>query len=131
MTPRDTTTIPTIAEKFIRHIAAGEEAQTMAMLHKRFHKDLPWPEIMSVWNSVITEIGELEGFSDTVVTTVKGDRTKESLLTKLYTKIIGTCVVVTTLEHEAGELMARVAIDRDGYVVGILLLPTDVTEYAF
>jgi len=129
--PQAVQDLPTLAEKFLQHIARDEEAEAKAMMHSTTRRELPWSEIAEVWTRVLTEIGELEGFEDSVVTTVRGTRDESSLLGKISEKILGTAVVVTTLKHEAGEVMGRVAFDRDQNVIGILILPVDATEFVF
>ena len=49
----------------------------------------------------------------------------------LSAKSTGTSVVVSTLNHEAGELMSRIAVSREGTVVGVLFLTPDATDYPF
>lgn len=61
----------------------------------------------------------------------KGTRHKTPTTQALNSKDIGTTVVVTTLVHEVGEIMARVALDRNREVVGVLLPSMDSTEYPF
>lgn len=131
MTKRSPATLPEIAETFIRHLSEGKETETMAMIHPRVRKDLPWEMLRSVWTSVLGNIGAFEGFDDTQVTSIRGSRDKESLTSKMMSKVNGISVVVTTLVHEAGELMARVAIDADEAVVGVLILDLEATEYPF
>ena len=128
MTPRTTTELPHLAETFIRHIAAGEETPTMDMMHKGVHKDLPWTKIADVWTDILTDIGALENITDSVVTGVRG--TRESAH-ELGEQTLGTTVVISTLNHEAGELMSRVAFDRDHTIVGLLFLPMGTTEFPF
>lgn len=131
MTTVQTSHIAELGEKFLQHIINGEEAQTMDMILPKLHKDLPWSTICAVWKDVLTETGEFESFDDTQVTTLKGTRHHEPIAPKLMSKILGTCVVVTTLKHEAGEWMGRVAFDRNKNVIGLLILPLDATEFPF
>lgn len=123
--------IAKLGEKFLRHIIKGEEAETMDMILPKLRKDLPWSTISEVWKDVLTETGEFESFEDTQVTSLKGTRGQEPLFSKLQSKILGTCVVISTLKHEAGEWMARVAFDRNENVIGLLILPTDATDFPF
>lgn len=131
MTAAPTPHIAKLGEKFLRHIIKGEEADTMGMILPKLRKDLPWSTISEVWKDVLTETGEFESFEDTQVTSLKGTRSHEPLYSKLQSKILGTCVVISTLKHEAGEWMARVAFDRNGNVIGLLILPTDATDFPF
>ncbi|MCQ9173120.1 DUF3887 domain-containing protein [Corynebacterium amycolatum] len=131
MTATKTTHIAELGEKFLRHIINGEEAETVSMISPKLRKDLPWSTIYSVWEDVLTETGAFESFDDTQVTSLGGTRTKEPTSQKLLSKILGTSLVITTLKHEAGEWMARVAFDRHENVIGLLILPVDATEFPF
>lgn len=42
--------------------------------------------------------------------------------------MLGIAVVVTQVEHEAGESVVRIAFDKDDAVVGILILAPDAPE---
>ena len=131
MTPRPTVNLISQAEEFLTSIATGDESHAMALMHPKVRKDLPWSTLTEVWENVLTEVGTFQGFSNSVVTSIKGDRNEPTLRGVLTTKLLGTAVVVTTLQHEAGELMARVAIDRGNQVVGVLILPLEATDYRF
>lgn len=131
MSATSTTELPAIAEQFITHLASGNEEAAMGMLHHRVRTELSWDKITPVWEEILGDIGAFERFEDTQVTTVRGTREKKPALSSLTSKLTGTAVVVTTLVHEAGEVMARIAIDTHGAIVGILFLPMDATEFPF
>lgn len=130
MSPQSTANLPEISDKFICHIANGEESAATEMLHPLTRKELPWNVISDVWTSILAELGELQTITDQAVVSIKESRDEGSSET-LSTKSTGTSVVVSTLKHEAGELMSRVAINREGAIVGVLFLPLDATEYPF
>lgn len=131
MTPHTTHNLPELGEQFFRHLAAGDETNTMSMIHHGVRKDLPWTALTDVWQRVLGEIGDLESFDDTQVTGIRGTREKETISSTLMSKANGMKVVVTTLVHEAGEVMGRVAFDADQAVVGVLILPMETTDYPF
>lgn len=130
MAPQSTEKLPEISETFIRHVANGEETDTIQMLHPLVREDLPWSVLVDVWTSILTDFGELQEITDQTVVPLKGDRSS-STETALSTKDTGTAVVVSTLKYEAGELMSRIAVGREGAVVGVLFLPLEATDYPF
>ncbi|MGJ4092608.1 hypothetical protein [Corynebacterium macclintockiae] len=131
MAPVSTDKLPEISDKLIRHISKGEEAETIEMLDPHIRKDLSWSVIVDVWTSILTDFGELQEITDQAIVPIKGDRNAEPAPEALTTKSTGTSVVVSTLNHEAGELMSRVAVGREGTVVGVLFLTPDATDYPF
>lgn len=131
MSPVSTDKLPEISDALIRHISKGEEAETVEMLDPHVREDLPWSVIVDVWTSILTDFGELQEITDQTIVPIKGDRNAASASEALSTKSTGTSVVVSTLNHEAGELMSRIAVSREGTVVGVLFLTPDATDYPF
>ncbi|WP_291278025.1 hypothetical protein [Galactobacter sp.] len=130
MQPQPTSTVKTITETLFRDIAAGDEAATMAALHP--DADLSWDDIIAVWRHCVAEQGELEGFGETrVVAPGEGTPSEASEAWRQDVVMLGLSVGVTTLRQEAGELMGRVAVDSQGRVGGVLVLPVDATEFPF
>lgn len=130
MTARSTTHLPGLAEKLFTHIARGEEELTMGMIHPTARKELPWETISETWNMCLVELGALEGFADTFVTHPGGVAPIESAAALADDKLLGIAVVSTTLNQEAGDLMGRVAFDKDDAIVGILYLPVETPAEA-
>ncbi|MBM9433219.1 hypothetical protein [Flaviflexus equikiangi] len=131
MSARTTDHLPALTEKFFTLVAEGDEEAAMGMLHHRTRKELPWPTIIEVWASVVGEYGELEGCDNTFVTTPKSTEPEGNLLGRINGKLLGIAIGVTTLRLEAGEIMGRVAFDKDEAVVGVLFLPEGATDIAF
>ncbi len=131
MAPVSTDKLPEISDALIRHISKGEEAETIEMLDPHVRDDLPWSVIVDVWTSILTDFGELQEITDQTIVPIKGDRNAAPTSEALSAKSTGTSVVVSTLNHEAGELMSRVAVSREGTVVGVLFLTPDATDYPF
>ena len=131
MAPVSTDKLPEISDKLIRHIAKGEEAETIEMLDPHVREDLPWSVIVDVWTSILTDFGELQEITDQTIVPIKGDRNAAPESEALSAKSTGTSVVVSTLNHEADELMSRIAVSREGTVVGVLFLTPDATDYPF
>lgn len=127
-----------IAEKFWNHVANDEEAEGMAMLSRAARKLLPWSEIMKTWTAIVTEMGSLESVDDGEVVPYKGrvrDSNKEStqpgIFSKAVGKVMGWTIYVHELNFEAGDIMGRIAFNRNDQIDGFLLLPTYATEYEF
>ena len=131
MAPVSTDKLPEISDAIIRHISKGEEAETIEMLDPHIREDLPWSVIVDVWTSILTDFGELQKITDQTIVPIKGDRNAAPVSEALSTKSTGTSVVVSTLNHEAGELMSRIAVSREGTVVGVLFLTPDAMDYPF
>lgn len=130
MAPKPTTQLPEISDQLIRHIARGEETETMDTLDPGVRDALPWSVISQVWTEILTDLGELQDITEQTVVPIKGDPASDAI-EALTAKNIGTAVVASRLRHEAGELISRIAISREGTVVGILFLPSDATDYQF
>ena len=121
--------LPALTEKFFGHVAAGEEELAMGMIHPKVRKELPWDTISEVWRTCVEEHGALEKFSGTFITHPGGTADDDGGFTgMLKGKMMGLAVGVTTLEQEAGEIMGRVAFDRDDAIVGVLYLTTDAAK---
>lgn len=140
MTARSTDHLQDLAEKFWNHVANNEEEQGMDMLSPAARKLLPWKDIMDVWKQVLEEIGALEGFSNGVVAPYKGSNEPQSnsvtdatknVKNTIMSKIVGMAVYVNDLNFEAGELMGRLAFNRNDQIDGVLILPKHTTSYEF
>lgn len=125
MTPRTTDHLKDLTEAFFTHVSQGDEALTMGMMHPSVRKELPWESIADTWKRCLTEYGAWENASDTYVTHPGGTAEVADLTAIGDPKMLGIAVGVTRLNHEAGEIMGRVAFDQDDAIVGVLLLPTD------
>lgn len=108
------------AQRFLTLVSEGQEDLAMAMLNPTVRDELNWDVISQVWQSCLEEAGTLESFSDTFITHPQG--TTPIAPTGEPEKILGTAVVVTTLEQEAGSTTGRIAFDRDDLITGILYL---------
>ncbi len=131
MTARNVDHLKDSAEAFLTYVANGNEELAMGMIHPTVRKELPWETISETWNRCLTEFGTLEGFSGTFVTYPGGASAVDAHAPMDEAKLLGISVVSTTLIQEAGELMARVAFDKDDAIVGILYLPVDTAPESF
>lgn len=128
MTARSIDHLTELTETFFTHVAGGQQALAMGMIHPTVRRELPWETISAAWNRCLTEYGSLERPSETFVTHPGGLAPIETLTTLDDGKMLGIAVGVTTLRQEAGEVMGRVAFDQDDAIVGVLYLPTDTPE---
>ncbi|MFB2556814.1 hypothetical protein [Herbiconiux liangxiaofengii] len=84
--------------------------------------------VMQMWSTVVASSGRLEGCDDSTVQTPDG----RSALGKLANRHLLTgAVVQTTLRHEAGEWLARVAYNGSGRITGLLVAPPGARDLAF
>lgn len=118
--PRQVTHLKELAQQFFTLVSEGNKNLAMGMMHPSVRKELPWEEVSRVWQTCLEEAGALESFSETFITHPQGTSPVE--LADTTEKILGTAVVVTTLEQEAGSTTGRIAFDRDDLIVGILYL---------
>lgn len=114
-----------VTEQVFDLISAAEYDKLQKMLHPDVREDLPSTLIADTWASVLTEVGAKEAFEDTHVVLPGGERIEG------HDAILGTVVGVTTLQHEAGEMMGRVAVDEQLRVTGILIVPPGSTHLPF
>lgn len=81
--------------------------------------------LAETWASVLAEGGAIKHYDDTHVVFPAGERIEEDA------QILGIVVGVTTLQHEAGEIMGRVVVDEQVRVTGILLVSRQETRLPF
>ncbi|MGO1536787.1 MAG: hypothetical protein ACTHWM_07700 [Yaniella sp.] len=114
-----------LTEQVFELISTGNYQDLEQLLHPEVRAELTPALIGETWASVLTEVGAKEGFEDTHVVLPTGERIEEDQ------QVLGAVVGVTTLQHEAGEMMGRVAVDGDLKVGGILIVPPGHEPLAF
>lgn len=117
--------IQKITERVFDLIGQAAYDDLEQLLHPEVRTELPPTLIAETWAAVLAEIGEPESCQDTHVVYPAGERIEDDA------EILGTVVGVTTLQHEAGEMMGRVAVDEQLRVTGILLLPPGQQDLPF
>lgn len=81
-----------------------------------------------MWNQVSSDSGRLEACSDSTVQTPDGTTT----VTKFMNRHLSTgAIVQTTLRHEAGEWIGRVAYNGSGKITGIVIAPPGAQNLPF
>lgn len=81
--------------------------------------------IADTWAAVLAEVGAQESYNDTHVVLPGGERIEED------TNMSGNVVGVTMIQHEAGEMIGRVAVDEQQRVVGLLIVTPDYEPLPF
>lgn len=123
--PMSIQAIQQLTQQVFDLIAEAKYAELEQLMHPEVRKELPATLIAETWASVLAEVGAKESYDDTHVVLPGGDRIDED------TNILGTVVGVTTIQHEAGDMMGRVAIDEQQRVVGILVVTPDYEPLPF
>lgn len=123
--PMSIAVIQQLTEKVFDLIAEAKYEELEQMMHPEVREELPASLIAETWASVLAEVGAKESYSDTQVVLPGGERVVED------TTMLGNVVGVTTIQHEAGEMMGRVAVDEQQRVVGILIVTPDYEPLPF
>lgn len=84
--------------------------------------------LMRVWDGVVEDSGTLEACTDATVQTPDGATTVGKFLNR---HLSTGAIVQTTLRHEAGEWIGRVAYNGTGKITGILIAPRGAQNLAF
>ena len=125
MKPRSVHGVVEITEHVFRRIDDGDYAAVLRLLTPATAAVLTEQVVLDTWARVVAEVGNLVGFEDTGIELGDSTRLDPSQ------EVLGTVVGDTTLHCEAGEMRGRVAVDDNGMVVGILVVPRDQTALAF
>ncbi|TQJ30382.1 hypothetical protein [Microbacterium sp. SLBN-146] len=84
--------------------------------------------LMRVWSNVVEDSGTLEACTDATVQTPDGTTT----VSKFLNRHLSTgAIVQTTLRHEAGEWIGRIAYNGTGKITGILIAPPGAQNLPF
>lgn len=107
---------------------AGDYESVRAHMTYTCTRALSKRKLMGVWNQVASESGRLEACSDSTVQTPDGS----TALSKFTNRHLNTgAIVQTTLQHEAGEWIGRVAYNGSGKITGILIAPPGTENLPF
>lgn len=116
-----TTTLFTILQ-------SGDYATVRSLMTYTCARALTKRHLMGVWNSVIAASGRFEGCVEMTAQLPEARSTLERLANRHLTS--GT-VVQTTLRHESGEWLARVAYNGAGKITGIVIAPPGSQDLPF
>jgi hypothetical protein len=117
--------VRTITEHVFTLIATGDYDGLAAVMHPVTVRELPSDRVAETWRTVLGEVGALQSFRDTRVEMPGGAALSDD------DEVVGTVVGATTLVCEAGEMIGRVAVNEDGLVVGILIVPEGYAPLPF
>lgn len=110
--------VRTTTELVFTLIATGDYGRLTEIMHPVTAQELPRERIADTWRTVLGEVGALQSLRDTRVEIPGG-----ATIVAEEDEVVGTVVGATTLVCEAGEMTGRVAVNEDGVVVGILIVP--------
>lgn len=125
LTKRGVSDVRTITEHVFTLIATGDQDGLAAIMHPVTARELPRERIAETWRTVLGEVGALQSLRDTRVEMPGGAELSDD------DEVVGTVVGATTLVCEAGEMTGRVAVNEDGLVVGILIVPEGYSPLPF
>lgn len=125
MSPRALTGTVEIAEQTLREIADGDYRALRARMPDEVAAELTEERVLGTWAAVVAEIGTLEELSGTSLESPDGTSLDPG------DSALGLVVADTTVRCEAGEIRARVALDGEDRVVGLLLVDPAATDLPF
>lgn len=104
-----------LAEQVMRALAAGDIDAVHGLMTHACSRTLSRARLGAVWRDVLASVGELESFS--------GHETRSHDGSAMPGVTTGPLVARLVLQHEAGEMVAHVSVNRSGRVDGLLLAP--------
>jgi hypothetical protein len=84
--------------------------------------------VMGVWGDVVDATGRLESMDEFTVRTPDGVDAFDRFINRAFAN---GAIVQTTLRHEAGEWMGRVAYNGSGKITGLLIAPLGSNNLPF
>jgi hypothetical protein len=115
-------------EDVFHNLNKGDFAAVKSLMTFTCARALPKKKIMGVWSGVVSQTGQLESVTETVVQTRDG----RTIGAQLWNQFMGAGVVgQTQLNHEAGEWMGRVAFNSGGKIEGILIVAPGSSNLPF
>lgn len=85
-------------------------------------------KVMAVWDQVVIDSGQLRGCTDSVVQISDGMNGLSRAVNRL---LANGAIVQTTLQHENGEWLGRVAYNGSGKITGLLIAPPGSRDLSF
>ena len=109
-------------------LSAGDYEAVRATMTYSCARTLTKRKVMSVWDQVVRDTGKLESCDELTVRTPDGT----NALTKFAGRLLSNgAIVQTTLRHEAGDWIGRVAYNGSGKITGLLIAPVGAEDLAF
>lgn len=127
MTDQTTDLLDRTSDVFAQ-LDAGDYDAVRAHMTYTCGRALSKRKLMSVWDQVRSDSGQLEACVDVTVQTPDG----RTALSKLANRHLSTgAIVQATLQHEAGDWIGRVAYNGAGKITGILIAPPGSRDLPF
>ncbi|WP_440311591.1 DUF3887 domain-containing protein [Leucobacter chromiireducens] len=109
-------------------LSAGDYEAVRATMTYSCARTLTKRKVMSVWDQVVRDTGKLESCDELTVRIPDGT----NALTKFAGRLLSNgAIVQTTLRHEAGDWIGRVAYNGSGKITGLLIAPVGAEDLAF
>ncbi len=106
-------------EKIFADLSNGDYAGVKALMTFTCSRILTKKKVMGVWEQVLTESGQFESCSETVVQTADG---RNILLQQINQYLAGGLICQSQVNHEAGEWIGRVSYNGSGKITGLLIV---------
>lgn len=107
---------------------AGDYEAVRAEMTYTCARKLTKRTVMAVWDQVVRDTGQLEACDELTVRTPDGT----NALGKFANRHLSTgAIVQTTLRHEAGDWLGRVAYNSSGKITGLLIAPLGAEDLPF
>lgn len=104
-----------LLDQVVQRLSDEQYGSVRDMMTKRCSRELSVPRLRAAWVDVLTEIGQLERWSERQL--------RVAGVSKPPQPTQGPFVVRALLEHEAGECVIHISVNRAGSVDGLLLAP--------
>lgn len=111
-----------------RHLDVGDYDAVRALMTYTCARALGKRKLMGVWSQVASSTGRLQACIDSTVQTPDGTTPLNKLANR---HLAAGPIVQTTLQHETGEWIGRVAYNGSGRITGILIAPPDSQDLPF
>lgn len=115
-------------ESVFQSLSVGDYEAVRALMTYTCARALTKRKIMAVWNEVVGATGQLEACVSSTVRTPDGRTGLDKFANR---HLMSGAVVQTTLRHEAGEWIGRVAYNGSGKITGLLIAPPGASDLPF
>jgi hypothetical protein len=115
-------------EEVFHNLDKGDYDAVKAHMTYTCSRVLSKRKMLGLRGNITTATGRLETCASTTVQTPDGRSSLEKITNR---HLMGGAVVQTTLQHEAGEWIGRVAYNGAGKITGILIAPPDSRDLPF
>ena len=107
---------------------AGDYEAVRAQMTYACARMLSKRKVTGVWNEVVAAAGHLQSSAELTVQTPDGTNALNKIANRVFAN---GAIVQTTLRHEAGEWIGRVAYNGSGKITGLLIAPPGSRDLPF